>query len=174
MNPKQNGPVWTDKAGLPADLWAGLERAADQPRVLAWGEGADGLVVAALTGGLAVHEDGQWRVHPWHEIGQARWDAEAGRLSWTTPEGGAEAMMTTPRRVPQVVKDRVEASLVVDDRLTAPGNVPVIITARRDLAAPDRPLIWAVGAVDGRTLDRPGVREAAEARLVELKAELPL
>lgn len=169
MPPWFDGWVFTDRAGLPKDDYAELTARVPRARVLAWATGEDVLVVGT-DGQLVVRQGGEWEVFPWHEVTSATWDESTGRLVWSS---GRSRMvtLTSPGRVPALVKDRVEASLVLDDRHDAAG-VPVVISARRDLTDPNGPLLWRVTGAGQAQLGRPAVQAAVEQRIAELKGEL--
>lgn len=161
--------VWNARSGFPRDAYDELSALVPKPRVLAWGSG-DGVLVAGLAGHLAVRDARGWRVARWHEVDLARWDAESGALSWAGPTS-ERVVLTEAGRLPMLLKDRVEASILVSERLQAAG-VAVQLTGRRVVDDPDAPLVWTAAPVDGRTLDRPGVREAVDRRLAELRADV--
>lgn len=161
---------WNARAGLGKDAYEELCRSVPKAQVLAWAPGEDATLVVGLQGHLAIRDEHGWRVVGWHEVDLARWDSESGVLSWAG-RSNERVRLTEPGRLPMLLKDRIDASILVSERIPA-GNVQVQLTCRRDLSRPDQPLIWTAAAVDGRTLDRPGVREAVDKRLAELKADV--
>jgi hypothetical protein len=161
--------VWNARGGLPKDAYDELTALVPKPRVLTWGSG-DGVLVVGLSGKVALRDTRGWRITGWHEVDLARWDAESGILSWSG-RTNERMVLTNPGRLPMLLKDRVEASILLSERVRA-GTVTVQISARRDLDRPDAPILWSAVATDGRTLDRPGVREVVDRRLAELRVDL--
>ncbi len=162
--------LWNKRGGLPKDVYDELNGFVAKPQVLAWATAEDAIVVG-LPGHLAIRDARGWRVAGWHEVDLARWDSESGILSWAGATGNERVRIAEPGRLPMLLKDRVDASILVSERIRA-GNVQVQLTGRRDLTRPHAPLLWRADAVDGRTLDRPGVREAVDQRLAELRADV--
>ncbi|HOB05966.1 MAG TPA: hypothetical protein PKM36_11940 [Propionibacteriaceae bacterium] len=160
---------WNARGGLPKDAYDELAQLLPKPLVLAWGRGED-VLVAGLSGHIAIRDAQGWRVVGWHQVDLARWDGESGVLSWAG-QTNERVTLTEPGRIPMLLKDRVEASILVSERIKA-GAVHVQLSGRRDLANPEAPLVWSASAADGRSLDRPGVREAVDRRLAELKADV--
>lgn len=164
--------MWGDRGAMPKPAYDELRSSVQGARVLAWGSGPDGLI-AGLPVGMAFESQG-WQVLGWHDIAQGTWDSETGVLGWHTNDGDVgTARLDKPGKLPPLMKDRVAASIVIEDRLSVRG-VKVIITARRNLGMPDSALVWRAVTADGRTLDRPGLRNAVESRIAELRDELPL
>lgn len=141
-------------------------------RTLAWARtGDDGLVVAGV-GALGVKGVDGWAVTRWHDIVHGGWDADSGVLTWHTPDGHAHtATLTRAGRVPEVFRERVNSAVVHEDRFTIAG-VSVLISVHRDLGDANADLVWRATAVDGRSLEREGVREAVAERMAALRTEL--
>ncbi len=165
------GMFWSGRGGLPAQWYDELRSLVPRAQVLAWARSDDGVVVG-LPGHLAVRDEQGWRLAGWHQVDLARWDSESGVLSWAGVTN-ERVHLAEPGRLPMLLKDRVDASILVSERIRA-GSVQVQLTARRNLADLDAALLWQADAVDGRTLDRPGVRDVVDRRLAELKADVEL
>lgn len=155
-----------DRAGLPRDAFAGLTEAVGaRVRVLAWARGADGPVVG-LADRLALSCDG-WRFIGWHEIDSGGWDAETGRLRWRLVDGETgEVNLADPGALPDLFRERVTASIVVQERVNLARGRTAIIVARRRLDGGSSPLVWSVTEQGGRfTADQEAHAEAELARL---------
>ena len=120
-------------------------------RVLAWAPYDGGHLVATV--------DGLWDVPappapasrlPWDEVDRAEWHDGHLSMQVTRPDDDPRVMgfeVLAPGRLPEVIKDRVNASIVVNDwhRLTTGGGVRVLGRRRhgderlRWLLAFDRP-----------------------------------
>jgi hypothetical protein len=158
-------------------------------RVLAWGVLVrdEGWLVATTRGLRLVGAAGGEAAPllPWHEVGHARWSATAdGGGSFTiTPlaevEPGVQARLA-PRRhalsdsgeLPQVVRRRVDRTVVASQRFPLPDRGGVVLVARRlpGQAAKE----WTVVFDEGVDRSDPVVREEARRRLAAaLAAEQP-
>lgn len=112
-------------------------------RVLASGHTSEGQVVG-LVDRLVFKAAGEWRQLPWHEIERGTWDEQARRLRWVEDSGTqTELELTGTGRLTDLFNERVTASIVCT-QLVDLANGNAMITARRDLGDPDRPLIWRV------------------------------
>jgi len=159
-----------DRAGLPQAAFSSLSEAlGHRVRVLAWAHGEHGPVVG-LADRLAIQGADGWRFIGWHEVATGGWDAETGRLRWTLTDGFSDAIvLDDPGSLPDLFRERVDASIVVQQRLELSRGRAAMIVARRRLDAEGRPLIWSVtrhgGNWDTAQADR------ADAELAWLKGE---
>lgn len=137
-------------------------RAAAVPgdRVLTYAEGPDGYVIAA---DKALYLGGE-RV-PWFQVDRGVWDEEG--LTVTTTDGRSHrALLPEPGRVPEAVRERVIASIVVNHYVPLDARGGVRLVARR--ADADR-LIWEFVFDPGLDPDDPGLRALAEQALEETR-----
>ena len=143
-------------------------------RVLAWAaEGAEGDATfcigspAALSSGSAAG----WRHVGWHEIEHGGWNDELRRLSWVQLDGRrGSAPLVEPGRLPELFRERVEASIVVKRFLPLSGARGAVISARRDLGGRGT-VQWHTALTRGLSWQTPGVREAVDEALAEARAE---
>lgn len=149
-------------------------------RVLAWGAliGDEGWLVATSRGLRLVGPGLPDAVQPWHEVGHARWSAAgAGGTFAVTPlvdvEPGVQARGEVRRYVlaeagalPDVVRKRVDGTVLDSRRTTLPGGGGVLLVARRipGQAAKE----WTVVFDDDADRSDPAAREAARAKLAEV------
>lgn len=99
---------------------------------------------------------------------------ETHQLSWRRYDGGRGSLeLGEPGRLPELFRERVAASIVVEKFVALAGQRGVTITARRDLGA-DAAISWHASLSPGLTWDTEGVREAAAAAETELRAEYDL
>jgi hypothetical protein len=148
--------------------------AAGRPRILAWTEGRNAYVIgtpAALSLGGA---EG-WEHVGWHEIERGGWNAETGTLSWVRYDGRRGSVaLTDPARLPELFRERVAASIVVERFVSVRGERGLVVNGRRDLSAArdgPPPISWHATLGRGLTWSTPGVREAADRAIAELRAE---
>ena len=75
--------------------------------------------------------------------------------------------------MPEVFKERVDASIVFERFLSVGGSGErgVIVSGRRDLADGPTEISWHTTLTRGVTWRTPGVRELADSAMVELRRE---
>lgn len=159
-----------DRAGLPSAEFRSLgEAVGGRVRVLAWARGDHGPVVG-LSQALALRTVDGWRFVPWHTIDSGGWNAETARLRWRLVDGASdEITLDQPGSLPELFRERVDASIAMQERFELSRGRAAIIVARRRLDDDHAPLIWSSAQVGG-TFD-VAQRDQAEAQLVRLKAE---
>lgn len=134
-----------------------------RPRVLAWARGAHGLV-AGLIDRLAWQYEGGWAWLGWDELEAGGWDADTSRLRWRAFDGPSqEAVLEDPGRLPELFRERYEASVAVRRAVDLEGvREPVTISGRRPLGpSSDVRMTWRTSPA----LDDPGLPDAARRRL---------
>lgn len=137
----------------------------------------------------------------WHEIERGGWDEESGRLVWSRypdrdrgprapGDGGAAAgadsaaavdgsaadvdggvVLTEPGRVPEVFRERVAASIVLEKFVPIRNGRGVLISGRRDLAEGEVSIAWNSRLQRGLTWQTEGVRAAADAAIAQVRTE---
>lgn len=157
--------------------------------LLAWAPTADGGVCIAsrglwslliVAGGAAA--DGSstgsspdaWQHLGWHQIARGNFSAEDLRLSWTTyQDGPGEVMVPEPGRVPEVFRERVAASIAVEEFIPFSDSDErgVIVSGRRDLSQPDAAIAWHASLPSGVTTETPDIEDLAAAAVDRLRAE---
>ena len=143
-------------------------------RILAWAPVVDDGLVLLSPAALSVLRDDDWRHLGWHEIERGGWNAETEQLRWQTYGGARGAVaLPDPARVPEVFKERVDASVVFERfvALGGSGDRGVIVSGRRDLAHGPTEISWHTSLTRGVTWRTPGVRELADAAMAELRRE---
>ncbi|MFT4217635.1 MAG: hypothetical protein QM619_10710 [Micropruina sp.] len=159
-----------DRAGLPrADFDSLTTAVGRRVRVLAWARAADGPVVG-MADRLARRSPDGWRQMPWHEIDAGGWDAETGRLRWRLTDGtGDDVRLDDPGSLPDLFRERVDASIAVRERFELGRGRASLIVARRRFDDERAPLLWTVtrlgGSFDAAQLDQ------ADAELARLRDE---
>lgn len=166
-----------DRGGLPAELHDGLsafvaEEGGRRPRVLAWGQGPDAVAVG-LADRLVVGPE-PWRAVPWHEIQRGGWDFDTRTLRWRTvsdPATEEKLALENPGQLPELFRERVEQTIVLQRTVELTGSKTVIVSARRSLAPGASGVIWSVSPGRGTNLRDPALAEAAEAELAHIRAD---
>ncbi|MFI7531941.1 hypothetical protein [Streptosporangium sp. NPDC049376] len=137
-------------------------RAAVAPtdRVLTYAEGPEGYVVAT---DKALYL-GETRLS-WFRIDRGVWDEEG--LTVVTTEGRTlRAPLPEPGRVPEAVRERVMASIVVSQYAPLDARGGVRLVARR---TDDDQMIWEFVFDAGMDPQDPGLRALAEQALEETR-----
>jgi hypothetical protein len=107
---------------------------------------------------------------PWSDVVHAQWfDEESALVLDPVREAFAPRRfeLADPGRLPEVVHERVMASIVVSRRVPVPGGA-VRVVGRVDA---DGELVWQVVPEVGVDLDRPEVRRAADHTVADLRRE---
>lgn len=152
----------------------------DAGRVIAWGRTEDGGHCIVATGVLSISTgdaatEQVWRHVGWHRIEHGGFDADTATLRWTEYDGEPESVrLTEPGRVPQLFRERVAASIAVEQFLPMePDSTKkgVIINGRRDLTRPDGPLHWHASLPKSMTWQVPGIAEFADAAIARMRRE---
>lgn len=113
----------------------------------------------------------------WEKIERANWDSEASVLhvyettDFGTPLRATELKVEDPGRFGQLLRERVDASIVVQRHVPLSGKRGVRIVARRNPAATDAAVTWNFVLDKGLEPIQPGVVDAAEAALRQVRDE---
>lgn len=151
---------------------AHLDAFGRQPaRILAAAEAVGGWCVL-LADVLALQDQGEWRFTPWHRIEQGGWNDQNSELRWELVDGRrGNALFDEPGRIPEVFRERVQASIVVQKQIPIEGTREGgIVSARRNLADRDAPLEWRIRRGRG-TAETPENMFVLEAALADLKTD---
>lgn len=148
-------------------------------RALAWCVAADGTALVGSRDALYVRSGAGAEVRrvPWEEVEAADWDrdsevlrvSEVGR--WGEQRVVHRLRLDDPRRLLELVRERVSASVVLQRHVAVTGRRGVRVIARR---APrgDRPIGWFVEYDEGVDPDDPVVQLAADDALAAARRDL--
>ena len=106
----------------------------------------------------------------WDEVVRAAWDDPV--LELQLPEGPYRLVIERPGDIPQVVNERVKASVVVQHHVPLVGESGVRIVARRRPGGTD--VTWRVIFDPGLDPADPDLRARADAALAQLRGSLGL
>lgn len=148
------------------------EALGSKPQILDWGRSGEEGYCVMLPGTLAylTGAGAEWTLVPWHTIERGEWNTDTQSLRCELTDGRRiNIALDRAGELPLLFRDRVNASIVVDEFVEIPqtrngGRV----TARRDLTDRDASIIWRTVRSRG-TPDRPEVNAILEERLVQLK-----
>jgi hypothetical protein len=162
---------WPWRRQLPPEVRSRLDLRPGE-RVLAHAQGWDHRLVATT---LALHlsADEQAERVPWQDIERARWQEEG--LVLTRNDGTEQTYpVEDPGRVPEVVHERVAASIAASNHVPLPGGNGhgVRITARRTPG--EAAVRWHLRFDPGLDPDDPDVRRHAQAALADLRQQTGL
>lgn len=138
-------------------------------RVLVTAETADGETAAASTHALHVTQpDGGVRTTQYVDILTARWDPDTATVHLVTVAGPVRLRMAGSSLLPETVRERVQSSIVLSQRVSARGSGGATVVARR---APGEQMRWQIRYDGNADPDDPALRAQVEAMLAELQAQ---
>lgn len=150
----------------------------DGERVLAGAADADGAWHVGTDRALHVATGAGWRRIPWEGIDRARFDDDTRRLDvvevvdFGQPEPSHSLALVEPRRLLDLVRDRVTASVLFSRYAPVRDNRGVKVTARRSPVG--GPVEWSFWLDSGLSPDDPQVQAAIAAGRSAAEAELGL
>jgi hypothetical protein len=144
-------------------------------RLLAVAEGPE-TVVAATSRRLVVSGGPSW---PWHAIERASWDGDAETLTvFPTAAGRGPGgrspsrhvvVLTAPGRLVDVVREQVNASLVIDRHVAVDGRRGVRVTGRR---TGNGDLAWHARLDAGLRADDPELKRRIDDAVASVRHEV--
>jgi hypothetical protein len=152
---------------LPEDVRAALSVQPGERVIATARTRGEGWVVATERALLTV--DGRTG---WTDVEHAQWYDDEQVLQVDPLPGFGTTVrlaLTEPGRLPETVRERVMASIVVSRRVPLPGGSARVV-ARRSAGSDE--LVWQVVPDGGTDLDDPGVREQVELVLARMQDEL--
>lgn len=112
-----------------------------------------------------------WTDVTWHTIASGGWDADASALYWVGLGGDEHRFpLESPGRIPELFRERVEATIVIQHPVDVGSGRVLVVSARRDLADPDGPAAWGLSGKPWVLADPDAVAKANVA-LRRLRAE---
>ena len=146
-------------------------------RVLSWGrEEATGTTVVATNHRLyAVDATGERALdRPWHEVDGGTWSAELAQLTVTWVDGSrpSQWVLGVTSLVPETLRERVQASVVLAQRIELGPRRTAKVAVRQDLAGGG--LVEQVVLGRGVRADDPELVARTEAAMVYLREQVGL
>lgn len=144
-------------------------------RVLSWSRvtGSGTVVVATNHGLYAVGEAGEPQLaRRWHEVDAGSWSAELGQLTVTWVDGSkpAQWVLGSSTLVPETLRERVQASVVLHQRVDLGPRRSARAVIRQDLATGD--LLEQVVLGRGVRADDPEVTARTQEALAYLREQV--
>ena len=170
--------IGSRRPGVPAEV---LERARLErgEKALAHGSSDDGTWLLGTRDALVVVEPAETIRLPWEAVEAADWDADAGRLRVSeVGEYGVRRPVHTftlddPRRLLQLVRERVTASVLIQRRVDVHGKKGLVVIARRPPRGRGE-ITWAYELDAGVDPADPAVKAAADAALRAARLDVGL
>lgn len=162
--------LFGDRLSLEDSEWI-RQQIGSKPSVLAWGASEDGVVVA-LSDRLMVRRGDVWDEIPWHDVLSGGWKVAEQELHWrrvSTSESSAIAL-TSPGRIPEVFRERVEATILVQRVVQAGPGRSITLTGRRPLGEGSPHVQWTAHPAPGVRMEGETL-EFVEEQLARLRAE---
>jgi hypothetical protein len=146
-------------------------------RLLSWArdESTGATVVASNHRLYAVRPGGEVVLdRPWHLVDAGTWSHDAFLLTvrWVDRQRPAQWVFTEPTLLPETLRERVQASVVLAERVDLGDRRTARAVIRQDLATGD--LVEQVVLGRGVRADDPGVGERTGAALAYLKEQVGL
>lgn len=161
------------RSGLPTEFHDRLEAhlGRPRPRVLAWARTASGAVVALPDRLVVLDADGATELG-WHDVLSGGWDDAGQTMNWTQMSTGAQSVvpLLEPGSFPEVFKERVEATFLVQQVVQPRPGKAVTISARRNLGDEGERVLWTAHPARGVRMDAETLA-ATEVELARLRAE---
>jgi hypothetical protein len=166
---------WSGGAGAPDPV-----RRAVPGKVLAWVQATDGTYLAGTRDALhLVSGADDVETLRWELVQRADWDAEEHALTverledYGRPVTPRTFQLDEPGSLLTLLRERVSASIVVQQRVVVHGKKGLVVIARRPPSAPG-PITWAYELDAGVDPSDPEVMARAEAALREAQESLGL
>lgn len=146
-------------------------------KVLAVAEAADGTVLAGTRDAFYVAAaDGTRRV-PWEQVESANWDRDTDTFrltevgTWGAPRPVHEAVLADAGRLPELVRERVTASVVLQRHVPVDGRRGLRVIARRAPSGAGG-VQWVYEYDEGVDPDDEAVREVAREALDVMRRDV--
>jgi hypothetical protein len=164
---------------VPADVAAAIAPE-DGDKLLAWGH--DGQGTTAVAGRHRLHvvtagEDGALAHvldRPWHLVDAGTWNGEdvSLRVTWVDRHPPTRLVLTEPGMFPQVLRERVQASVVLAESLDLGPGRTARVAVRRVLSSGE--LVSQAILGPGVRLEDAGVRDEVMAALAGIREQVGL
>ena len=126
---------------------------------------------------LPTETDGAVRRVGWEKVERAGWDSEESVLrvyettAFGTPLRGSELKVDDPGRFGQLLRERIDASVLVQRHVPLSGKKGVRVVGRRNPSEADAPVSWNFVLDKGLEPTEPGLVDRAEAALAAVRDE---
>ncbi|MGH3358974.1 MAG: hypothetical protein ACRDO7_09220 [Nocardioidaceae bacterium] len=162
---------------VPADVRSALSLARGE-RVLAAGKAVDGVWLVGTDRSLYIGADPYTEI-PWERVERATWDQDESALvveevaDFGEPQPRHVAQLAEPRRLLELVRERVTASILLTRNVPVEGTRGIKVVARRSPLRHGE-VQFSFWLADGIDPDDQAVREASRRGVAEAREELGL
>ena len=114
---------------------------------------------------------------PWEQVERAEWNADSSTFHlWEaapfgTPMRRTDLVVDNPGRFGQLVRERINASVLIQRHVPLVGKHGVRVVGRRSPAAADPEVRWSLVLDNGLDPDQPGLLDRAEDALRQVREE---
>lgn len=163
--------LFSRKRKTPDAVAAATTDRASAGRLLAWAVTEDGHLVALLDRMLVLRDGEPVEEVGWHDVLHGGF-GEDGEVKWTRMSTGKQGRvrLTEPQSFPEVFRERVESTFLLQQVVTPYPGRHVTISARRNLMDSNQCVLWTAHPARGTTMDAD-VLAFAETELARLRAE---
>ena len=140
-------------------------------RVLAWATLVGGGAAAATIAELKIRRpDGGLISRPWAEVDHAAWEADSSTVAvwWAGQRMVTPLEIEGESRLPEVIRERVQSSVLLAGSVTVPGGRQVRIALRKTA---DGGILAQALPPPGVKLDDPAIASVVDRALAALRAE---
>jgi hypothetical protein len=172
---------WTGlrRPAVPADVAAAIAPE-EHEKLLAWAvEDGSGVTVVAGRHRLYAVTPGPDGQHltlsrPWHLVDAGLWSGDDGslRVTWVDGERPARFVLTEPGVLPETLRERVQASVIISEALDLGNRRTARVVVREDLTT--RALLSQVLLGPGVRTTDPGVSEQVAQGLARVREQVGL
>jgi hypothetical protein len=172
---------WTGlrRPAVPADVAAAIAPE-EHEKLLAWAvEDGSGVTVVAGRHRLYAVTPGPDGPHltlsrPWHLVDAGLWSGDDGslRVTWVDGERPARFVLTEPGVLPETLRERVQASVIISEALDLGNRRTARVVVREDLTT--RALLSQVLLGPGVRTTDPGVPEQVAQGLARVREQVGL
>ena len=114
---------------------------------------------------------------PWEQVERAEWNSDNSAFHiWEaapfgTPMRRTDLVVDNPGRFGQLVRERINASVLIQRHVPLDGKRGVRVVGRRSPAAADPEVRWSLVLDNGLDPDQPGLLDRAEEALRQVRDE---
>jgi hypothetical protein len=145
--------------------------------VLAAVEASSGWAAGSRSAVYVPNGDGGLRRVPWERVERAEWNSEKSTLQlWETAPFGTPMRQTDlvvddPGRFGQLVRERINASVLVQRHVPLAGKRGVRVVGRRNPSQAEPEVLWTLVLDNGLDPGQPGLLDRAEDALRQVRDE---
>lgn len=145
------GFMWSRRSSSRVGLEGLDEVIGSRKHPLAFAHGSQGQLVG-FAHAFAWRGEQGWQVMGYHEVTRGGWKTEDTTFWWEDQDGTHYAVtLDDPGRFPELFRERVTATIVVDQIVDHDGH-QIRVIARRDLGQKSGELRWNASAMPGSRL----------------------